>query len=341
MDPGNEILLRETPLTKVLCEEHAIITSLHIGDGFLLVASAKGCLYKVDLAVESVEVLAEVNSVWSLACQEETVIFGTSRGEIHVLDMNTRAPSHTIQGHESLVRCLTILDRSTVVSGSRDGTIRIWTLESGQLQPKPVLRGHTAEVRNIQTCGEKIVSASYDTDTRIWSAQTGECLQVLHGHQGRIHGLAYDGKRVATSSTDGDIRIWDPETGTCRAIFKGDGHNASYVSLLRLAGDALLSGSADGSVKSWALDPVDDSPRELSRADQNGGAVTSMQVQGRHAIVGTSSGVVKVIDCDSVETLHCWKDGACGLAVFRVGFTREHSPVAAYLKEESVCLTLF
>ena len=124
-----------------------------------------------------------------------------------------RATLNTLKAHDSAVRCLAILDNGTVVSGSRDGTIRLWTLESGQLGLRSVLRGHTAEVRNIQVYGDVIVSGSYDADARVWSAETGECLHILHGHRSHVHGVAYDGKRVATSSTDGDIRMWNSETG--------------------------------------------------------------------------------------------------------------------------------
>jgi F-box and WD-40 domain protein CDC4 len=119
----------------------------------------------------------------------------------------------TVKAHDLAVRCLAILDNGTIVSGLRDGTIRLWTLESGQLESRRVLRGHTAEVRNVQVYGDVIVSGSYDSDARVWSAKTGECLHILRGHRSHVHGVAYDGKRVATSSTDGDIRIWDSETG--------------------------------------------------------------------------------------------------------------------------------
>jgi F-box and WD-40 domain protein CDC4 len=129
------------------------------------------------------------------------------------LKTSIRATLNTLKAHDSAVRCLAILGNGTVVSGSRDGTIRLWILESGQLQLRSILCGHTAEVRNVQVHGDVIVSGSYDADARVWSAETGECLHILHGHRSHVHGVAYDGKRVATSSTDGDIRMWDSETG--------------------------------------------------------------------------------------------------------------------------------
>ena len=74
----------------LLSERRVVITALHIGDSFLLVASASGCLYRIDLVTEYVEVLAQVKDVWCLACLGSSVIFGSLNGEIHVLDINNR-----------------------------------------------------------------------------------------------------------------------------------------------------------------------------------------------------------------------------------------------------------
>jgi hypothetical protein len=86
---------------------------------------------------------------------------------------------------------------------------------------------------------------------------------------------------------------------------------------------------------------MDASPRELASSDGNGTAISTIRVQGGHVIAGTTGGSVKIIDCQSGETLHSWTDGTCGIAVFQVGFTLEHSPVAVYLKDESVLVTVF
>jgi hypothetical protein len=90
MESGNKLSLREAPFTAILSTKRVVVTALHVGDGFLLVASASGCVYRVDLVTESVEVLAQVKDVWSLACRGSNVILGSLNGEIHVLDMKTR-----------------------------------------------------------------------------------------------------------------------------------------------------------------------------------------------------------------------------------------------------------
>ena len=89
------------------------------------------------------------------------------------------------------------------------------------------------------------------------------------------------------------------------------------------------------------MSPINDSPRELASSDGNGSAISAIKVPGRHVIAGTTAGSVKIIDRQSGEMLHSWTDGVCGIAVFQVGFTLQHSPFAIYLKDESVWVTVF
>jgi F-box and WD-40 domain protein CDC4 len=123
----------------------------------------------------------------------------------------------SIKGHELLVRCLQFLDKDTVISGARDGTLRTWDMASGSRRQKVEFVGHTGEIRGLKAHGNTVVSGSYDTQVHIWNSLTGECLKTLHGHRGRVHGVEYDGIRIVTSSEYGDIRVWDPNTGyvTC------------------------------------------------------------------------------------------------------------------------------
>ncbi|KAK0384312.1 hypothetical protein NLU13_8400 [Sarocladium strictum] len=62
-------------------------------------------------------------------------------------------------------------------------------------------------------------------------------------------------------------------------------------------------GRCQAIVKAWPLAPMNSNPRELAAADD--GVVSTMSGQGDHVIIGTSSGVVKIIEIRSGEMLHC------------------------------------
>jgi F-box and WD-40 domain protein CDC4 len=65
-----------------------------------------------------------------------------------------------LRGHTSTVRCIQSAGPTTVVSGSRDTTLRVWDLERGV--STKVLVGHSSSVRCLAVHGDIVVSGSYD-----------------------------------------------------------------------------------------------------------------------------------------------------------------------------------
>ena len=73
---------------------------------------------------------------------------------------------HTLYGHTSTVRCMH-LHGTKVVSGSRDATLRMWDVETGECLH--VLVGHVAAVRCVQYDGRLVVSGAYDYMVKVCS----------------------------------------------------------------------------------------------------------------------------------------------------------------------------
>ena len=74
-----------------------------------------------------------------------------------------------------------------VVSGSRDATLRVWDIETGQCLH--VLMGHVAAVRCVQYDGRRVVSGAYDFMVKVWDPETETCLHTLQGHANRVYSL--------------------------------------------------------------------------------------------------------------------------------------------------------
>lgn len=74
-----------------------------------------------------------------------------------------------------------------MVSGSRDATLRVWDIESGQCLH--VLMGHVAAVRCVQYDGRRVVSGAYDFMVKVWDPETETCLHTLQGHTNRVYSL--------------------------------------------------------------------------------------------------------------------------------------------------------
>ena len=108
-------------------------------------------------------------------------------------------------------RGLGIVQGKRIVSVSRDGTMRVWDLETGECEH--VLEGHADNVHSIAVHGNIIISGGYDKTARLWDATTGQQLQLLEGHGQKISSVASDGKLAISGSLDSSIRIWSVENG--------------------------------------------------------------------------------------------------------------------------------
>ena len=73
-------------------------------------------------------------------------------------------------------------DGKLIVSGSHDGTVRVWNAVSGECVLGP-LEGHTGWVTSVSFSGDGklIVSGSDDGTVRVWNAVSGECVRVIEG----------------------------------------------------------------------------------------------------------------------------------------------------------------
>lgn len=82
--------LRQTPLIRTLSLERSISTSLRSGKDFALIAFANGSIYRAGAETEDVETIAQIPDVWSLAYRDNSAIFGSLNGELHLLDVQAK-----------------------------------------------------------------------------------------------------------------------------------------------------------------------------------------------------------------------------------------------------------
>ncbi|KAF5331505.1 hypothetical protein D9758_018599 [Tetrapyrgos nigripes] len=146
-------------------------------------------------------------------------------------------------------------DGTRIVSGSEDGTVRIWDAQTGTAIGEP-LQGHEYWVQSVAFSpdGARIVSGSRDRTVRIWDAQTGTAIgEPLQGHEDWVQSVAFspDGARIVSGSHDRTVRIWDAQTGT--AIGEPLQGHESLVQSVAFSPDGarIVSGSGDRTVRIW------------------------------------------------------------------------------------------
>ena len=202
---------------------------------------------------------------------------------------------HTLRGHSSwIARIAWSPDGNTLASPSRDQTIRIWNLQTGQWVQ--TLVGHSQGVlcTSWSPDGRVLASCSFDKMICLWETQTWQPLRMLTGHSHYVYSVAWspDGRVLASSSSDKTVRLWEVQTGQLLRTLTGhfwivyslawspdglllvscsadqriylwsphqsrilEGHTESVISVsFSYNGDLLASKSGDGTVRIWRTD---------------------------------------------------------------------------------------
>ncbi len=154
-----------------------------------------------------------------------------------------------LQGHSNGVIALTMLGDGRLASGSRDNSIKLWDVQTGQCVQ--TLQGHSKEVTALTMLGDgRLASGSNDKSIKLWDVKTGQCVQTLKGHSSHVYALTMLGDgRLASGSTDKSIKLWDVKTGQCVQTLQG--HSGTVKALTLLGDGRLASGSYDKSIKLW------------------------------------------------------------------------------------------
>ncbi|KAI9333854.1 WD40-repeat-containing domain protein [Obelidium mucronatum] len=190
----------------------------------------------------------------------------------------------TLHGHSEYVATVAISsDSKTIVSGSDDKSIMLWSVETGECVA--TLLGHTSGVYSIALSqdGKTAVSGSKDCTVKVWDivmkdgeGTTGECrytltghskivtavaispdakliIRTLEGHSSMVStvALTQDPTTAVSGSWDESVKVWDLKTGTCEQTFVGHIGMISSVTV-SFDGRIIGSGSGDGTVKLWS-----------------------------------------------------------------------------------------
>ncbi|KWV34656.1 Hsp70 family protein [Micromonospora rifamycinica] len=112
-------------------------------------------------------------------------------------------------------------DGRRVAAASRDGTVVIWTADSGR---ELVRVRHPGRINAVafDPDGTRFATAGSDQNAVIWHADSGDPLGSLP-HPRRVQAVAFspDGALLATGCGDGSTRIWQLSGGREQAVWFG------------------------------------------------------------------------------------------------------------------------
>jgi WD40 repeat protein len=182
-----------------------------------------------------------------------------------VWDLETGQCLHVLGGHTGEVLAVEVTpDGQKAVSASKDHTLKVWNLESGQRLCN-LFWGHRNSVSGVSVTpdGLRAVSASHDETLMVWDLQSGQCLRTLGGygawrslggHSALVEGVRItpDGRRAVSASADKTLRVWDVESGQCLSVLEG--HTGEVLAVeVTPDGRRAVSASRDQTLRVWDL----------------------------------------------------------------------------------------
>lgn len=144
-------------------------------------------------------------------------------------------------------------DNGLIVSGSHDGTLRVWYRQSGQTIRS--WSAHAGPVWGVVAArGDLVVSAGNDRMIRSWNLRSGAKVKDFPEQSMPVTCVAVsaDGRLVLSGGMDEVVRLWDLATGSCLARLHDHSGKVTGVAFFP-DGRQAVSGSRDRSVRIWEL----------------------------------------------------------------------------------------
>ena len=155
-------------------------------------------------------------------------------------------------------------DGDTAITGSEDGTIRVWDAATGNLLTKAKRRGSGIEDVAFSPDGKSVLTGGVDQYAQLWDAATWEPVGQPMLHDGPLKCVAFspEGRIVLTGCQDGTARFWHVASGQRIGPVLHHGARINAVAWGPDGGVA-LTGSDDCDAKLWeAPTPV---PEDLDQ----------------------------------------------------------------------------
>jgi len=217
-------------------------------------------------------------------------------------------------GHDKNVNAVDTLTEDRVVSGSGDGTVKIWEVPNRRCTA--TFKGHAASVSSVTRLGSNhVVSGSWDSCIRVWSLG-------LHHHGSftladcgcKVHSVtAVSASSVACGLEDGQLQLWDVARQS--QILTLTGHNLQVLGVTRLNDQMMMSCSGDRTVKLWDLR----TKRCSATMQGHGGSVRDViALPGNRLASCSSDGSIKIWDLASqccLFSLHGHMDSVWSVAL--------------------------
>ena len=235
-----------------------------------------------------------------------------------------------LTGHTDRIHSMTFSpDGNTLVTGSYDGTVRLWDVATHRQIGAP-LAGHDGEIYSVAFSpnGKVVASGADDGIVRLWDAATHRQIGApLASHDDEIYSVAFspNGKVVASGADDGIVRLWDAATHRqIGAPLAGHDDEINSVAFSP-NGKTLATGGADGTIRLWDVATHRQIGAPLA---SHAGVVYSVAFSpdGKTLATGSADGTIRFWDVATQQMARSWPTNS---PVFDVAFSPDGKILAS------------
>ena len=239
----------------------------------------------------------------------------------------------TFENHSGAVRSVCLSnDGSRVLSGSHDGSVRLWDANTGECLWDSHVGGFLPSLNKAVhvnlSANTQWALSGHGSTLRLHDAYTGKCVHTIRKHKSAINSVCFspDGLWALTGSgsyslgailgllfgssrfglaKDNTLRLWEVSTGRCIRTFKG---HTDWVTSVCFSPDGCLalSGSMDCTLRLW--DVASGLCLGVFEGHKHSVNAVCFSSDMRYALSGSEDKTLRLWELDTGYQRHIFKD---------------------------------
>ena len=231
------------------------------------------------------------------------IALATEEGKNNGIKLNKPACLHSFDLHKGEINALS-LDRETLVSASRDKSIKQWDLKTGKCVQHLNVTFSSAMASKIDyqsfslldppvvgalQCFETaLATGTRDGIIRLWDLRAGKVIRAIPAHNGAVTALHFDSTHLITGSVDKTVKLWDLRSKNELDKFLFE----SPISNVHLDHQRIVVSTSSGSS---IYDRITGQQLNCIQSSNYTSKVTTTQYKDMHLIEGHSNGDITVL----------------------------------------------